>query len=129
MVAMSWTEGWDRSLYTELATRQLEGAAVTVEVPTGRLVVNVSALVGVVEDLMRRLVCASLDIGLEGRCDERLLNEGAAKDMSGRRCLGVTRTGRHAHMVWEASDGGGCVTLRARVRFVRVRKLIVEEGE
>jgi hypothetical protein len=125
--AMSRVGDPDRGIYLELAMRQLEGATVTVEMPTGSLVVNVRALADMVAELMRRLVNSGLDIGLEGRCDERLLNEGIAEDMTGKKCLGVTRTGHHAHMAWEASEDGYVLTLRARVRFVRVRRLIVEE--
>jgi hypothetical protein len=117
----------DEGVHLELATRQLEGAAVTVEVPTESLGVNIGELADMVRDLMERLVYSKVYISIEGRCDERLLNEGRGTGAVGKKCLGVTRTGRHAHMAWEALDKGGAIVLRARVRFVRVRKLIVEE--
>jgi hypothetical protein len=76
---------------------------------------------------MERLVYSKVYISIEGRCDERLLNEGRGTGAVGKKCLGVTRTGHHAHMVWEASEDEHTLALRARVRFVRVRRLIVEE--
>jgi len=107
--------------------RMLESTYVVMQVPVCESHIRPRDLARIAYDVIFRLVDGNVSLDPEGRCDEGLLNEGGGPPTEGKICLGVTKTGHHAHMLWKATYAGTCVTLDATVRFVRVRRLIVEE--
>jgi hypothetical protein len=108
--------------------RMLESTYVLLEVPMWRTHFHPRALASIAFDTLYRLLPSGVHLDFRDKCDEDLLNEGRESPTEGKMCMGVTKTGHHAHVLWRALYTRAGMRLEATVRFVRVRRVILEEG-
>ena len=107
--------------------RMLESTYVLLEIPMWGTHFHPRTLASIAFDTLYRLLPSSVYLDFRDKCDEDLLNEGRESPTGGKMCMGVTKTGHHAHMLWKVLYTRAGMRLEATVRFVRVRRMILEE--
>jgi hypothetical protein len=107
--------------------RMLESTYVLLEIPVWGTHFHPRALASIAFDTLYRLLPSSVHLDIRDKCDEDLLNEGRESPTGGKICMGVAETGHHVHMLWRVLYTRASIRLEATVRFVKVRRMILEE--